>query len=115
MNHQMKTQYKKHLAVICATLMAALSLQAADKLKALIIDGQNNHDWKACTPILKWILEDCGRFTVDVSTTPSAGNPPKAPRGQLTAEQKTAQAAALAKYKADQAERWKQWRPKFSD
>ena len=27
------------------------------KLKALIIDGRNNHDWKTTTPILKQILE----------------------------------------------------------
>src|SRR4051794_20956324 len=47
-----------------------LPLSAAEKLKALIIDGQNNHDWKATTPYLKSALEQSGRFTVEVSTTP---------------------------------------------
>jgi type 1 glutamine amidotransferase len=46
--------------------------QAADKIRVLIIDGQNNHDWKTTTPILKQILEHTGRFTVDVATTPPA-------------------------------------------
>ena len=40
------------------------------KLKALIIDGQNNHNWKKTTPLLKASLESSGRFTVDVATTP---------------------------------------------
>jgi uncharacterized protein len=43
---------------------------AADKLKALIIDGQNNHNWRATTPILQAALESSGCFTVDVATTP---------------------------------------------
>jgi len=41
-------------------------------LKALIVDGQNNHDWKATTPVLKRLLEETHLFTVDVATTPGA-------------------------------------------
>jgi hypothetical protein len=44
--------------------------QAEGKIKVLIIDGQNNHDWRVTTPHMKKILEDCGRFSVDVATTP---------------------------------------------
>ena len=44
-----------------------------EKLRALIIDGQNNHDWKATTPLLKKALEASGRFKVDVATSPPAG------------------------------------------
>jgi type 1 glutamine amidotransferase len=39
-------------------------------LKALIVDGQNNHDWKATTPVLKRLLEQTSLFTVDVATSP---------------------------------------------
>lgn len=39
-------------------------------LKALIVDGQNNHDWKGTTPVLKRLLEQTGLFTVDVATSP---------------------------------------------
>ena len=39
-------------------------------VKVLIIDGQNNHNWRATTPVLKAILEDAGIFKVDVATTP---------------------------------------------
>lgn len=47
--------------------------QAAAPVRALIIDGQNNHDWKHTTPVLKKILEDTGLFQVDVLTTPPKG------------------------------------------
>jgi uncharacterized protein len=80
--------------------MAFTSAQGADKLKVLIVDGQNNHEWKTCTPIMKWILEDCGRFTVDVSTTP-----PQAGRRGMAAGTNAAPAANP----------WDAWRPKFSD
>jgi type 1 glutamine amidotransferase len=39
----------------------------------LIIDGQNNHEWKVTTPILRKALESSGRFTVDVATSPATG------------------------------------------
>jgi hypothetical protein len=45
------------------------------KIRLLIIDGQNNHNWKAMTPPMKDAFEKSGRFTVDVATTP----PPKSP------------------------------------
>lgn len=45
----------------------------AGPIKVLIIDGQNNHDWKATTPLLKKMLETTGLFSVDVATTPGKG------------------------------------------
>lgn len=57
-------------AVLCAV---ALSVSADEKIKVLIIDGQNNHNWKQTTPVLKKIFEDTNRFTVDVATSPPAG------------------------------------------
>jgi len=43
---------------------------AAAPLKALIIDGQNNHKWQVTTPGLKALLEETKLFTVDVVTSP---------------------------------------------
>ena len=42
----------------------------AQPYKALIVTGQNGHDWKATTPVLKKILEQTGLFTVDVAISP---------------------------------------------
>ena len=55
-----------------ATLFAALNLHAA-AMRALIVDGQNNHDFKSTTPHLKKVLEETGLFTVDVATSPGKG------------------------------------------
>jgi type 1 glutamine amidotransferase len=47
---------------------------AAPSLKALIVDGQNNHAWRETTPVLKTILEETGIFQVSVATTPPKGD-----------------------------------------
>ncbi len=65
---------------LSAGLMAVVALawfgsssMADEKLKALIVDGQNNHQWMKTTPILRKILEDSGRFSVEVATSPAKG------------------------------------------
>ena len=50
-----------------------LAQQPVSKLRALIVDGQNNHDWKTTTPLLRKALESSGRFSVDVATSPPSG------------------------------------------
>lgn len=57
--------------VSCA--LFGLNAAAQEKIKALIVDGQNNHAWKTTTPLLKQIFESSGRFTVDVATSPEKG------------------------------------------
>ena len=61
------------ILVLGATLWVAQTAFAATPIRALIVDGQNNHDWKATTPVLKKILEDTRLFQVDVLTTPPKG------------------------------------------
>lgn len=60
------------LCGLAALLLASQTTPAAgeDKIRLLIIDGQNNHNWRAMTPRMKTSLEATGRFTVDVATTP---------------------------------------------
>ena len=38
------------------------------KIKVLLIDGQNNHDWKRCSPVMIDTLEATGRFDIDRAT-----------------------------------------------
>ena len=78
----------RHTLLALATLTLTLTAPAADKLKVLIVDGQNNHKWDITTPVLKDALESSGAFTVEVSTTP----PKNAP-----------------------ADAWKDWHPAFSN
>ena len=41
--------------------------------KTLIITGQNNHEWKTSSPILKQILDETGLFSSEVMITPEKG------------------------------------------
>lgn len=57
----------------CSLLLLGGVLAGAAPIKVLIVDGQNNHDWKSTTPVLKRILEDTRLFAVDVATSPPRG------------------------------------------
>jgi type 1 glutamine amidotransferase len=56
--------------ILCLSLLPALAQQPAaapPKIQALIITGQNGHDWRGTTPVLRKILEDSGKFEVRVT------------------------------------------------
>jgi len=58
--------------ILIASLLTSMcsNAHAEEKLKALIIDGQNNHSaWPKTTAMMKKYLEDSGRFSVDVQRT----------------------------------------------
>ena len=42
----------------------------AGKLRALVLSGRNNHDWRTTTPLLRQLLVDSGRFDVRVVEEP---------------------------------------------
>jgi type 1 glutamine amidotransferase len=60
--------------LVCLALVGAhFGLAAADpdsRLRVLILDGQNNHDWQVTTETLRSTLLKSGRFAVDVATRP---------------------------------------------
>ena len=63
-------------ALLVAWLTAATAL-AAPPLKALIVDGQNNHGvWPTTTKMMKKYLEQTGLFQVDVARTAPRGTDP---------------------------------------
>lgn len=68
------------LALAAVVTAAEPANRTPSPYKVLLIDGQNNHNWRATTPVLKKILEASGLFTVEVATTPpkdTAGFEPK--------------------------------------
>jgi len=77
-----------HLCFAWLAPLAALANPPAGAgdapIPALIVTGENNHDWKYTTPRIRQALEETGRFTVDVTETPA---------------KTLADAAALAKYR----------------
>ncbi len=73
----------KNISKIAAALTAWLFIlcmqhthaqSPKEKIKLLIIDGQNNHgNWPQTTQMMKGYLEETGLFAVDIATTPPAG------------------------------------------
>ena len=59
--------------ILTLALLALCWNAPAAALRALILDGQNNHDYKSTTPHLKKVLEETGLFTVEVATAPGKG------------------------------------------
>lgn len=75
--------------MMLSLLLFAVALSTpAEKIKVLLVDGQNNHAWKQTSPKLKAILENSARFDVTVSTSPP---------------------------KNAEKEAWDNWRPQFKN
>src|SRR5450759_2094206 len=57
------------LGVACVFLLGIARPAPAQtpKIQVLIVTGQNGHDWRSTTPVLRKILEDTGRFEVRVT------------------------------------------------
>jgi uncharacterized protein len=64
------------LALVFLAVPQARGEDATKKVRVLLIDGQNNHDWRSTSPWLKHVLEESGRFTVDVSSNLKPGDRP---------------------------------------
>src|SRR4051812_20123450 len=100
-----------------AALALAAPLAAADPIKVLIVDGQNNHNWRATTPILKKILEDAKVFTVEVATAPDKPRSPQKPKDGAPETALKQYQEALARYQLSEAEykeAFRSFRPQFN-
>jgi type 1 glutamine amidotransferase len=73
------------LLVVLAQYSAAVTSSRAEStasssppapIRALIIDGCSNHDWKRTTQLVRAILEPTGLFAVSVSTAPAKVDDP---------------------------------------
>ena len=97
------------MKILVMVLMLAATATGGE-IPVLIVDGQNNHDWKAMTPFMKAQLEKAGMFKVDVSTTPppAPGAPGKGV--EESPEQKTKRDAEGAAIR----QAWAGWRPDFT-
>ena len=60
-------------ALASSALLLNVPAHAAAPIRVVIIDGQNNHEWRQTTPVLKKVLEEVGLFQVEVITTPPEG------------------------------------------
>jgi type 1 glutamine amidotransferase len=68
----MKKQYL-FIIVLAGLLISFTTCKNDSGYKTLIITGQNNHNWKASSPVLKQILDETGLFNSEIVTTPEKG------------------------------------------
>ncbi len=73
------------ITVAFSLAASAGAQEGPEPIPVLLVSGANNHAWEWTTPSLRSMLEDSGRFRVDVTTTP----------GETLAD-----AAALSEYRA---------------
>ncbi|MEM6278679.1 MAG: ThuA domain-containing protein [Verrucomicrobiota bacterium] len=108
--------------IILVTLAWSPAESSAEKIRVLLVDGQNNHNWVETSPVLVALMEQSGRFEVTVATSPAG--PPRPPRKSKEntpeaneAFKKAFQAweKTVAEIKAKAKEEWAQWRPHFQD
>lgn len=65
--------FRGKLLFIGLALLMACAISARKPVRVLLITGQNNHNWQVSHVVLKKILENSGRFTVDFAISPAAG------------------------------------------
>jgi type 1 glutamine amidotransferase len=64
---------KKIFVLFVAVLMSTNILNAKEPIKALILTGQNNHNWKASSVILQQYLNESGVFSAELAISPQKG------------------------------------------
>jgi type 1 glutamine amidotransferase len=66
---------KKLIFVLCTlVLISVLPVSAQNSIRVMILDGETNkyHRWDIATPILKKILDEPKKFTIDIVTAPTS-------------------------------------------
>ena len=64
---------RKLLHLIAIATLLAVSSCSNKPMRALILSGQNNHNWRVSHKVIKEILDNSGMFTSEIALTPSSG------------------------------------------
>jgi len=65
------TKFRLLTAVMCAIAGAGL-LAAPASIRVMLLDGANNHDWKATSPVIRKVLDEAGIFRTTTVTVDNA-------------------------------------------
>jgi putative membrane-bound dehydrogenase-like protein len=96
------------------------NLLANERIRVLIVDGQNNHDWQSTTDSLHATLKATNRFAVEVETAPQTKTikgirSPKADATEYLKDSyqtfRSIQKSADEKNKLANENAWKNWNP----
>lgn len=61
--------------ILLAAVFCCRCKSAPEPIHAVIVTGQNNHNWPVSSEALRLTLTQSGRFDVDVAVSPAAGEP----------------------------------------
>src|SRR5262245_56696539 len=60
------------LAVAGVAALSVTGARGAAPVRVMLLDGANNHDWKATSPVIRKILDEPGMFTTKTVTVDNA-------------------------------------------
>ena len=64
---------RKLLHLVAVATLLAVSSCSNKPMRALIVSGQNNHNWRVSHKVIKEILDNSGMFTSEIALTPTSG------------------------------------------
>jgi type 1 glutamine amidotransferase len=66
---------KNALFAVCLCVFLVLTMAAQTRIRVMLLDGQNNHNWQSTTPVLKRMLDETGLFDTTIVTAPPIVSP----------------------------------------
>jgi hypothetical protein len=63
------------LMVVGACVLFALPAAGQGRIRVMLLDGQNNHNWQSTSPVLKKLLDETGLFDTTIVTAPDVSAP----------------------------------------
>lgn len=61
--------------ILGAIVLCAWTSAGQTRIRVMLLDGQNNHDWRATTVVMKKTLDEAGLFETTIVTAPPIGSP----------------------------------------
>ncbi len=60
---------------LCACLLFAMTVVGQSRMRIMLLDGQNNHNWQSTSPVLKKLLDETSLFDTTIVTAPDVSAP----------------------------------------
>jgi type 1 glutamine amidotransferase len=61
--------------LICACVLFAMPAAGQGRIRVMLLDGQNNHNWQSTSPVLKKLLDETGLFDTTIVSAPEVTAP----------------------------------------
>jgi uncharacterized protein len=60
---------------VAFTVLFTLTAVGQNRVRVMLLDGQNNHNWQSTTPVLKKVLDEVDLFETTIVTAPEIASP----------------------------------------